>query len=272
MTRPNLWPAAAAALAVLPGRAAAAQPQPWAVGYQAAASPTMQRIVALSSFINVVLVAVVVVVSGLIAWAAWRYNARRNPVPATWSHNTRLEIAWTAIPALILVIIAVPSFRLLYFENRVPDAAMTLKVTGHQWYWSYAYPDQGKVGFDSMAVDDSDLKPGQVRLLSVDNPVVLPVGVTVRIQVTSEDVIHSWSVPAFGVKTDAIPGRLNETWVRIDTPGTYYGQCSQLCGVNHDFMPIMVRAVPRAEFHAWLQDARIRFARTGAGKAVASAH
>ena len=272
MSRPNSLALAAAAWLLRPDGAAAAGPAPWAIGFQPAASPTMERITALAGFINVVIVVVVVLVTGLIAWTAWRYNARRNPVPATWSHNTRLEIVWTAIPALILLVIAVPSFRLLYYENRVPDAAMTLKVTGHQWYWSYAYPDQGKFAFDSMMVDDGDLKPGQVRLLTVDHPVVLPVGVTVRVQITSEDVIHSWSVPALGVKTDAIPGRLNETWVRIDAPGLYYGQCSQLCGVNHGFMPIMVKAVPKAEFHAWLADARTRFAQGDGGKAVASAH
>ncbi len=256
----------AGAAVSVPLPAAAAAPMPWAIGFQAAASPTMQRIVSLASFVNGVIVAVVVLVSVLVAWVAWRYNARRNPVPATWSHNTKLEIAWTAVPALILLVIAVPSFRLLYFEDRAPDPQMTVKVIGHQWYWSYEYPDtgkasgQGEVKFDSNLVDEADLKPGQLRLLTADHPLVLPVGVRVRLLVTSEDVIHSWSVPAFGVKIDAIPGRLNETWVQVNSPGLYYGQCSQLCGINHGFMPIMVKAVPKEQFHAWLTDAQVHLA------------
>lgn len=236
------------------------EPLPWAIGFQKGASPTMERITTLSTIINGVIVAIVVFVSALVAWCAWRYNARRNPVPATWSHNTVLEIAWTAIPALILVLIAIPSFRLLYFMDRVQDADMTLKVTGHQWYWSYEYPDQGGKKFDAMMVQDTDLKPGQRRLLTTDTEVVLPVGVPIRIQITADDVIHSWAVPAFGIKTDAVPGRLNETWVKINEPGVFYGQCSELCGVNHGFMPIMVRAVPPEQFHAWIQDPNTKLA------------
>ncbi|MDA8233172.1 MAG: cytochrome c oxidase subunit II [Magnetospirillum sp.] len=251
------WGSAAAAGAFFAMAAARAdQPAAWAMGFQTAVSPVMQRLTSLAIFINGVIVAVVVLVTVLVAWVAWRYNAGRNPVPATWAHNTPLEIAWTAVPAIILLVIAVPSFRLLYYMDRAQAAQMTLKVTGHQWYWSYEYPDQGNVKFDANIVQDGDLKPGQPRLLATDNAVVLPVGVPVRILVTADDVIHSWSVPAFGIKTDAIPGRVNETWVRIDQPGTYYGQCSQLCGLNHGFMPIMVRAVPKAQFHAWLDVAR----------------
>ncbi|MBC7952928.1 MAG: cytochrome c oxidase subunit II [Rhodospirillaceae bacterium] len=229
------------------------EPLPWAIGFQKGASPTMERITTLSTIINGIIIAIMVFVSALMAWCAWRYNAKRNPVPATWSHNTTLEIAWTAIPALILVLIAIPSFRLLYFMDRIQDADMTLKVTAHQWYWSYEYPDQGGKKFDAMMVQDTDLQPGQRRLLTTDTEVVLPVGVPIRIQITADDVIHSWAVPAFGIKTDAVPGRLNETWVKINAPGVYYGQCSELCGVNHGFMPIMVRAVPPEEFHAWIE-------------------
>ncbi|HTH17019.1 MAG TPA: cytochrome c oxidase subunit II [Magnetospirillum sp.] len=249
----------AMALATTCAQAWADEPLPWAIGFQKGASPTMERITTLSTIINGVIVVIVIFVTALVGWCIWRYNEKRNPVPATWSHNTKLEIAWTAIPALILVLIAIPSFRLLYFMDRVQDADMTLKITGHQWYWSYEYPDSG-LKFDAMLVQDSDLKPGQRRLLTTDTEVVLPAGVPIRIQITADDVIHSWAVPAFGIKTDAVPGRLNETWVKINGPGIYYGQCSELCGVNHGFMPIMVRAVPPEQFHAWLEDAKTKFA------------
>lgn len=251
--------AMAAAACALPVPVSADQPTPWAIGFQPAASPTMERITQLSTLLNVVIIAIMVVVTALLGWCIWRYNARRNPVPAQFSHNTVLEIAWTAIPALILLVIALPSFRLLYFMDRTQDAEMTLKVTGHQWYWSYDYPDQG-LQFDAFMVADDELKPGQPRLLTTDREVVLPVGVPIRVLVTADDVIHSWAVPALGVKTDTVPGRLNETWIRIDRPGTYYGQCSELCGVNHGFMPIMIKAVEKEQFHAWAEDTRIRFA------------
>lgn len=248
----------AVASALLAGapRAWADAPLPWAIGFQNGASPVMERITTLSTLLNGIIVAVVLLVSVLVAWVAWRYNARRNPVPATWAHNTVLEIAWTAIPAIILAVIAVPSFHLLYFMDRTQSAEMTLKVVAHQWYWSYEYPDNGDLKFDSIIVADEQLQPGQPRLLTTDNPVVLPVGVPVRIQITADDVIHSWSVPAFGIKTDAIPGRLNETWVTITKPGLYYGQCSQLCGLNHGYMPIMVKAVPKEQFVAWVDESR----------------
>jgi len=252
---------ALAVLAVFAGSmgAMADEPLPWAIGFQKGASPTMERITTLSTLINGVIVAIVVLVTALVAWCAWRYNAARNPTPATWSHNTPLEIAWTAIPALILVLIAIPSFRLLYFMDRVQDADMTLKITGHQWYWTYEYLDHD-LQFDALMVQDADLQPGQRRLLTTDNEVVLPVGVPIRIQLTADDVIHAWAVPAFGIKTDAVPGRLNETWVTITEPGVYYGQCSELCGVNHAFMPIMVRAVPPEQFQAWVEESRTKFA------------
>jgi cytochrome c oxidase subunit II len=252
-----VWAAALALLAV--SSAFAAEPLPWAIGFQKGASPTMERITTLSTFLNGIIVAIVVLVTALVAWACWRFNARRNPTPATWSHNTPLEIAWTAIPAIILLVVAIPSFRLLYFMDRTPTAEMNLKIVGHQWYWSYEYPDQD-FKFDSMMVQDDSLKPGQPRLLTADNELVLPAGVSIRLQMTADDVIHSWSVPAFGVKTDAIPGRLNESWVQITEPGIYYGQCSQLCGVNHAFMPIHVRALPKDQFNAWVAEAKHKFA------------
>lgn len=256
------WLSALAVLAVLslaPVPAAAEQPVPWAIGFQRGASPTMEQITTLSTILNGIIVAIVILVTALVGYCAWRFNAKRNPVPATWSHNTKLEIAWTAIPVVILLMVAVPSFRLLYFMDRVQEADMTIKVVGHQWYWSYEYPDQD-FRFDSMMVAEEELQPGQPRLLATDEPVVLPVDVPIRIILTSEDVIHAWAVPAFGIKTDTVPGRLNETWVRITEPGTYYGQCSELCGVLHGFMPIEVRAVPQEEFDQWVAEARTRFA------------
>ena len=252
------WGMAATILLMGP-TALAAEPQAWAIGFQQAASPTMERITSLAGFINTVIVTITVLVSALLAYACWRFNANRNPQPARWTHNTPLEVAWTAIPAIILVLIAVPSFRLLYFMDRVHDAELTVKIVGHQWYWSYEYPDQD-FKFDSMMVGEDALKPGQPRLLTTDNEMVLPVGVPVRLQMTAEDVIHSWSVPAFGVKNDAIPGRLNESWVLVEAPGLYYGQCSQICGVNHGFMPIHVRAIPQEEFAAWTAAAKHKFA------------
>ncbi|HSV28559.1 MAG TPA: cytochrome c oxidase subunit II, partial [Candidatus Omnitrophota bacterium] len=249
----------AVACAALPSIALADEPLPWAIGFQKGASPTMEQITTLSTILNGIIVAIVVLVTALVAYAAWRFNAKRNPEPATWSHNTKLEIAWTAIPAIILLIIAVPSFRLLYFMDRVQDADMTLKVVGHQWYWTYQYPDHD-FQFDALMVADTDLQPGQRRLLTTDNEVVLPVGVPIRIQMTADDVIHAWAVPALGIKTDTVPGRLNETWVQINNPGVYYGQCSELCGVNHGFMPIMVRAVPKEEYDRWTAEAKTKFA------------
>jgi cytochrome c oxidase subunit 2 len=239
-----------AAVAAAP--ALADQPKPWGIWLQEAASPTMHQITALNTTITAIILAILALVFLLLGYVCIRFRASRNPVPARWAHNTPLELAWTLAPVLILVAIAFPSFHLLYAMDRVKDADLTLKVTGHQWYWSYAFPDLN-VGFDANLVQDSDLKPGEPRLLATDNHVLLPVGAVVRIQTTADDVIHSWSVPALGVKIDAFPGRLNETWVKIDKPGLYFGQCSQLCGINHGFMPIEIEAVSRADFDAWIK-------------------
>lgn len=243
------------------------QPQPWQMTFQAAASPVMERITSLHNYITVVMILVVVLVMALLAVVMVRFNARANPKPQTFSHNTVLEVAWTAIPVLILLVIAVPSFKLLYFMDRTNEADFTLKVTGHQWYWSYEYPDHN-LAFDSFMKDSSALEPQDPRLLAVDNEVVIPVGATVRVLMTSQDVIHAWAVPALGVKTDSMPGRLNETWIRADRAGTYYGQCSELCGVNHGFMPIAVRAVSAEEFKSWVEKTQARLG-TGGGTAVA---
>jgi len=202
-------------------------------------------------------------VLGLLAYVSIRYRADRHPVPSRRTHNTVLEIAWTAIPVLILVVIAIPSFKLLYFMDRAANPEMTLKAVGHQWYWSYEYPDNGDFTFDAYMIADEDLQEGQLRLFDVDNRVVLPVETDVRLLTTATDVIHSWAVPALGVKMDAVPGKINETWLRINRPGIYYGQCSELCGNYHAFMPVMIEAVSKEEFDAWLQQAKEEFARAG---------
>ena len=223
----------------------------WGLWTLPPASPTMEGVESLNNKISIVIALITVLVFVLLGYIVWKFSAKTHPQPSTRTHNTVLEVIWTLIPVVILVAIAFPSFRLLYAEDHAPDPKLTLKVIGHQWYWSYEFPDLG-VSFDSNVKQDSDLKPGDERLLSVDAPLYLPVGEDIRIQVTAEDVIHSWSVVQFGVKTDAVPGRLNEAWTRIDAPGTYFGQCSQLCGINHGYMPIEVRAVPPAEFQAWI--------------------
>jgi len=192
----------------------------------------------------------------------FRFNARANPTPSRTTHNTLLEVLWTVIPVAILVVIAIPSFRLLFFQLNTPQADLTVKATGKQWYWTYDYPDNGKFEFDSVMLKDDALKPGQPRLLSVDNEMVVPVNKVVRVQVIGADVIHSFAVPSFGIKIDAIPGRLNETWFKATREGMYYGQCSELCGRNHAFMPIAVRVVNDQAFAAWVDEAKKKFAAT----------
>ena len=191
-------------------------------------------------------------VLGLLVWVCIRYSAKRNPNPSKTSHNTMIEIIWTAVPVVILMLIAIPSFRLLWLQDTIPEGDVVIKASGHQWYWSYQYPDEGGLEFDSFMVADEDLTEDQVRLLSVDEPIVVPVNKVVRLIVTAGDVIHAWTIPAFGVKIDAVPGRINETWFKAEREGTYYGQCSELCGVDHAFMPIEVRVVSDAEYEAWL--------------------
>lgn len=250
--------------AVLPGSAAYAQaPSPWEMGMQPAFSPVKQQIIDLHDLVLVIITLITLFVGGLLGWVMWRYNAKRNPVPGHAVHNTVLEIAWTVIPVLILVIIAIPSFRLIYYEDRTYDPDLTIKVTGHQWYWEYTYPDKGNLDFSSYIVPDDQLKPGQLRLLTVDHPLVVPVNKNIRILQTSGDVIHSFFIPSLGVQRYAIPGRIIETWMRVDKSGTYYGECNQICGTNHSRMPIMVRAVPEQEFETWLVQAKKQFAANG---------
>ena len=251
------------ALALGSGGAIAAQPEPWQLGLQPAASPVMERLVSLHDLLMWIISLISILVAALLVYACVRFRASRNTSPSRRTHHTLLEIAWTALPVLILVVIAIPSFKLLYFMDRVQEPEMTIKAVGHQWYWSYEYPDDGEFTFDAYMVADEDLQEGQLRLLTTDNAVVLPVETDIRVLITATDVLHSWAVPAFGVKTDAVPGRINETWIRIEEPGMYYGQCSELCGDFHGFMPIMIRAVSKEEFDSWTQQAQEQFARAG---------
>ncbi len=242
--------------------------EPWQMWFQPAASPVMERIIEFHNLIFVIEVLIVLLVLGLMAYIIIRFNSKSNPVPSKTTHNTILEVAWTAVPLLILIIIAVPSMKLLFFADRIEDGEMTLKVIGSQWYWSYEYPDQGGFAFDSIIVEDDDLKPGQPRLLSVDNAVVLPAETNIRLLFTATDVIHNWAVPSLGLKLDAVPGRVNESWVRINSEGDYYGMCSELCGVNHGFMPIHIKAVSKADFAAWVEKAKREFADENGNAAV----
>ena len=242
--------------------AAEGRSQPWQLGLQDAHSPVMERIHDFNNLLMVIQLVIVLLVLGILAYIIFRFNAKRNPVPSKTSHNTLLEVVWTAVPIVILVLIAIPSMKLLYFSDSTQDYEMTLKVTGHQWYWSYAYPDQGDFTFDSILIAEEDLEEGQLRLLTVDNRVVLPIDTNVQVLITSDDVIHNWAVPSLGMKIDATPGRVNERWVRIDEEGTYYGMCSELCGVNHGFMPIQVEAVSKEAFAEWVEQAKEEFAAT----------
>jgi cytochrome c oxidase subunit 2 len=252
ITRRGSW-GLLASLTLGASGARAEEAQDWQLGFQPAASVVRERIDFLH---NVILLPIITAISlfvlGLLLWVIIRYNAKRNPVPSKITHNTTLEILWTLVPVLILLVIAIPSFKLLYFMDKAEHADMTLKVTGHQWYWSYEYPDKNGVSFDSNMIPEEDAaKLHKKRLLDVDFPLVLPVNTTIRVLVSGADVIHSWFVPSFGVQEYALAGRTNESWVKIDREGTFYGQCNQICGVNHPFMPIEVKAVSSDKFTAW---------------------
>jgi cytochrome c oxidase subunit II len=227
-------------------------PRPWEMGMQRSFSPIKDRIIELHDLVLVIITLITLFVGGLLVWVMVRYNAQRNPVPSQTSHNTIIEILWTVIPVLVLVIIAIPSFRLIYYQDRTPDPDLTIKVTGHQWYWEYTYPDQGNVDVESRYIHDEDLKPGQLRLLDVDNQLVIPVNKKIRILTSSTDVIHSFFIPSYGVQRYAIPGRTIETWMEADQIGTFYGECNQICGQDHSRMPISVKAVSEADFNAWI--------------------
>ncbi|HLO22286.1 MAG TPA: cytochrome c oxidase subunit II [Methyloceanibacter sp.] len=227
------------------------QPAPWQMGFQKANTPIMEQITSFHTYVTIIITIIALFVLALLVYVMSRFNEKRNPEPARTTHNTPLEIAWTVVPILILVAIAIPSFRLLFAQYDFPKADLTVTATGNQWYWTYEYPDQG-IHFDSIIVQDADLKPGQPRLLTVDHELVVPVNKNIVVQVKANDVIHDWAVPSFGVKLDAVPGRLQLAWFRAEREGMFYGQCSELCGRNHAFMPIAVRVVSEAEFNDWV--------------------
>jgi cytochrome c oxidase subunit 2 len=251
------------AVMLLGGGAFADQPHPWQFGMQAPATPITERIYDFHDKLLVIITLISLFVFGLLAYIIVRFNHRRHPVATRTTHNTLIEFLWTVIPVLILVTIAIPSFKLMYYMDRVPDAKMTIKITGHQWYWEYNYPDQGNFSFNSNLIADKDLKPGDKRLLEVDNPLVIPVDTTIRVQIAGSDVIHSWFVPSFGVQEYAVVGRLNEAWMHVNSVGTYYGECNQICGVNHAFMPIKVVVMNQADFDKWVAQAKTAFAAPG---------
>lgn len=234
------------------GVAYAAGPQDWQMNFQPAVTPVMQEIESFHTLLLWVITIIAVFVLLLMLFVFVRFNSRANPEPQKFSHNTLIEVIWTGVPVLILMLIAVPSLRLLFLEDVIPEADFTIKATGYQWYWGYEYPDQGIGEYFANMVADEDLQEGQPRLLATDNAVVVPVGATVRVLVTGADVIHNWAMPPFGIKMDAVPGRINETWFRALEEGTYYGQCSELCGQRHAFMPIEVHVVSQDEFDSWV--------------------
>ncbi len=237
------------------------EPHPWQIWHQLPSSPVMDMMEWFHRLLVYIMIAICILVLALLAVVAIRYNEKKNPVPSRTSHNTVIEVIWTVVPVIILVVIAVPSFRLLYFGDHVQNADMTLKVTGRQWYWDYEYPDHGNFTFSSIMIPEDQLKPGQRRLLEVDNRVVLPVDTNIRLLVTAGDVIHSFALPAFGLKEDGVPGRLHESWVRIDREGVYFGQCSEICGTNHGYMPIAIEAVSKERFAEWVDQAKQKFAK-----------
>ena len=236
----------------------ASEPLPWQKGLQPAATPVMERINEFHNMLFIVITLISVFVIGLMGFILIRFNAKANPEPSKTTHNTMIEVIWTVVPVVILILIAIPSLKLLYFQDRVENPDMTIKVVGYQWYWGYEYPDHEDLSFNAYMIADEDIDGSldQRRLLSTDNQLVLPVDTNIQILVTAADVLHAFAVPAFGIKTDAVPGRINETWIRVEKEGTYYGQCSELCGKGHAFMPSEVRVVSKEDFNAWVEFAK----------------
>jgi len=280
MSIKKLFPILLLGLAVLTGfdgaaLAAVGQPEPWQLGLQDPVSPVAVEGQKFFNLVTWLMVIITVIVLALLLFVLYRFSAKRNPVPSKTTHHTLLEVVWTVVPVLILLVIAIPSFRLLYFADRVEDADLTLKIIGKQWYWTYEYPDNGNFTFDSLMIDqETAIAEGKKRHLDVDNPVVLPVDQNIRLIMTSDDVIHNWAMPSLFIKLDAVPGRLNETWTRIPAEyagTTFYGQCSELCGVNHAYMPIAVKAVTMEEYEAWVAEAQEQFASADLPSAVSVA-
>ncbi|MDA9667224.1 cytochrome c oxidase subunit II [Candidatus Pelagibacter sp.] len=241
--------------------ATANQPKDWQLGFQNPASDGMRDIVNFhNNLLLPIIIAISVFVLFLMIYACIRFRASRNPVPSTTTHNIAVEVLWTLIPCLILIVMAVPSFKILYKQDTIPKADVTVKAIGYQWYWGYEYPDENII-FESYMVETKNLKENQPRLLTVDHEVVVPVNKVIKVLITANDVLHAWALPSFGVKRDAVPGRINETWFKADKVGTYYGQCSELCGIKHAFMPITVRVVSEEDYAEWLTGAKIKFAK-----------
>ena len=232
----------------------------WQLSFQNPATDLMGSVVGLHNIILIVMTLVTLFVLFLLFYVSFRFSAKRNPIPSTTTHNTVVEVLWTAIPIVILVVLAIPSFKLLYQQEKSENYDMTVKVIGHQWYWEYEYPDHGDFYFESYMIQDEDLQEGDLRLLTVDNPLVIPANKNIQILITAGDVLHSWAVPSMGLKTDAVPGRLNETWVNVKEPGIYRGQFSEICGSGHGFMPVVVKVLPESEFIAWANEAKNNYA------------
>ena len=248
-------------LIMWPSMLLANEPKDWQLGFQKSASKSMDDIVWFHDYMLVpIITAITAFVLFLLLFVCVRYRASRNSVPSTTSHNTLIEVIWTLVPCLILIVMAVPSFKVLYSQDEIPKADVTIKAIGYQWYWGYEYPDENII-FDSYMIDEKDLKDNQPRLLAVDNAVYVPVNKVVKVMITANDVLHAWALPSFGVKRDAIPGRINETWFKADRTGTFYGQCSELCGIKHAFMPITVHVVSDEEYNQWLKEAKVKFAK-----------
>ena len=248
-------------LFILPSSVIANEPVDWQLGFQKSASKSMSDIVWFHDYMLLpIITAITVFVLFLLAYACIRFRASKNPVASTTSHNTTIEVIWTLVPCMILIVMAVPSFKVLYSQDEIPKADVTIKAIGYQWYWGYEYPDENIV-FDSYMIADKDLKEGQPRLLAVDNEVVVPVNKVVKVMITANDVLHAWALPSFGVKRDAVPGRINETWFKAERTGTFYGQCSELCGIKHAFMPITVNVVSEEDYNQWLEKAKVEFAK-----------
>jgi cytochrome c oxidase subunit II len=241
--------------------ALAQMPHEYQVNLQPPATPVMDRLYDFHTLLVWIISVISVFVLGLLLYVIIRFRESRNPVPSRTTHHTLVEVVWTVVPVLILVLIAIPSLRILYYSDRIETADMTIKAVGHQWYWSYEYPDHGNFTFDSLIKPAEELAAGEPRLLATDTHVVLPVDTTIRVLITADDVLHAWAMPSFGVKRDAVPGRINESWIRIEREGVYYGQCSELCGKDHAFMPIAVEAVSKEKFQQWVTEAQSKFAK-----------
>ena len=249
-----------AVIGFIAGPALASEPQAWQLGMQNPAGSIAEKAQSLHDLLLIIISAISVFVLALLVYTCVRYREASNPVPSKTSHNTTIEVLWTVIPVLILVVIAVPSFRLLYYMDETKNTDMVVKITGNQWYWNYEYPDE-KIGFDSYIIDEANLEPGQPRLLSVDNPLVVPEGTRIKLLITGNDVMHSFFVPSLAVQTYSIIGRVNEVWIDVPMGAkSYYGQCNQICGVNHAYMPIVVKAVSQQDYATWLVTAKDEFA------------